>query len=195
MGPRPGPVPQECRLPGTPPPAGTWVEWALDGETITLGVLEAPPGMWRLESSGPDGAGHLVTVQVTGRGYPVTSVTDFAEAILEVGDGPAMRLRGAMLGTLSGRRTAITALLGINCRGLEAAGTSPVEIAGRRISLHLWRGRAGDRELALSPDVPFGVVRWTGHGGRVTLLRWGQGYRTRLKTTPMDLPAVPPPAT
>lgn len=165
----------------------------MDGETLTLGVLEAPPGLWRLESSGPDGAGHLVTVQVLGRQYPVASVTDLAEAILEVENGPAMRLTGAMLSTLSGRRTAITALLGVSCRGLESAGASSMEIAGRRINLHLWRGETGTRELALSPDVPFGLVRWTGAGGGVSLLRWGGGYATRLKTTPKDLPAVPPP--
>lgn len=187
-------VAQECQLPGDPPPAGTWVEWDIAGETITLGVLEAPPGMWRLESSGPDGAGHRVTVQVVGREYPVASVGALAEAVLEVGEGPAMRLTGPMLGTLAGRQTAITTLLGIRCRGLESAGASTVELAGRRIDQRLWRSRDRTRELALSPDVPFGVVRWVSPGGgRTRLLRWGMGYVTRLKTIPTELPAIPPP--
>ncbi len=179
-------------MPELPPP-GSWVEWAVSGATITVGVLGAPPGTWRLESSGPDGAGHVVTVQVVGIGYPPTSVSAFREAILEVGEGPAMRLTGPMLGTLSGRRTGITTLLAISCRGLEDAGASVADVAGRRINVRVWRSRDGTREMALSADVPFGIVRWVSSSGPATLHRWGGGYATRLKTTPMDLPRVPPP--
>jgi hypothetical protein len=83
------------------------------------------------------------------------------------------------------------------CSGARDLGTERVEVAaGTFRARHLETGDEQPDDLWLSPDIPFGIVKFSDpEGGTMELVRHGTGARSSITEEPVDfqMPGRRPP--
>jgi hypothetical protein len=142
----------------------------------------------RMES--PMGA---MIMQLLVPSYPYQQ-SEVQQAVVKMGDQPAMIVSEQMLGMMQGRgaenpaRDAASA-----CENAELVGRETVTVpAGAFEVVHLRVSEDSEAaDIWVSPDVPFGMVKLEGHGVELVLLNHGKDAKSSISEKPQRMPGVP----
>ena len=121
-------------------------------------------------------------------GYPY-DVAQVKTIIMKAGDQPAMKMPEQMLGMMRSRLPKdFAGDAARSCGDAEVVGWEDVTVpAGNFNALHL---RTKDGDAWVSPDVPFGMVKFTGASGNLVLTGHGADATSSIKEKPMEMPGM-----
>lgn len=190
------------------PEVGEYSELRLtDSESDRTGTLRvavvrtedrpsAPHYWFEITMTGGIVGPEAVIAQILVARYPFDS-EDIQGYILKLPGRRAMRVPKEMLNQLSQLTEQTRIGWRDECRASKDLGTEEVRVpAGTFRARHLRTAGQQEGELWLSPDVPFGIVKFTdSRGGRMQLLRHGTGARSSITEEPIDIQvngAAPP---
>jgi len=121
--------------------------------------------------------------------YPY-DVSQVKTIIMKAADQPAMKMPEQMLGMMRSRLPKdFAGDAARSCGDADVVGWEDVTVpAGSFNALHL-RTKEGDAWV--SPDIPFGLVKFTGSSGDLTLTGHGADATSSIKEKPMEMPGMP----
>jgi hypothetical protein len=125
--------------------------------------------------------------------YPYEQ-SDIKQAVLKMGDQPAMVVPDQMLEMMQSRMAENAAEDAASaCGNAELVGRETVTVpAGTFDVMHLRvSGDAESAEIWISTDVPFGMVKLEGAGSEMILLSHGRDAESSITEKPQKMPGVP----
>ena len=122
-------------------------------------------------------------------GYPY-DVSQVKTIVMKAGDQPAMKMPEQMMGMMRSRLPKdFAGDAARSCDEADVVGWEEVTVpAGSFNALHL---RTKEGEAWVSPDVPFGMVKFTGSSGDLVLTGHGADATSSISETPREMPGMP----
>jgi hypothetical protein len=126
--------------------------------------------------------------------YPYEQ-SDIQQAVVKMGDQPAMIVSDQMLAMMQGRGAENPAQDAASaCENAELVERESVTVpAGTFNAMHLRVGSDAEKaDIWVSSEVPFGMVKLQGEGVELVLLQHGKDAKSSITEKPQRMPGVPP---
>jgi hypothetical protein len=113
------------------------------------------------------------------------------EVVMKIGDRPAMKMSGMMLGMMRKQ-------LGQNmafkdaCAEVELVGQEKVSVPAGSFSAKHFHSAKYETDMWASPKVPFSMLKSVGKTHELVLAATGDGAKSEITETPQEMPALGP---
>jgi hypothetical protein len=111
------------------------------------------------------------------------------EVVMKMGDRPAMKMSGMMLGMMR-KQLGQTMAFKDACTEVEMVGQEKVSVPAGSFSAKHFHSAKYETDMWVSPKVPFSMLKSVGKAHELVLVATGDGAKTEITETPQEMPGL-----